>query len=73
MCRRRDGARDSLVAFANTRGGTLVPGLDEQAGFEPIGLSDPAKMSSDLGAMCATDIEPPLRPHIGWRPRNWAI
>lgn len=58
-------ARDSLVAFANTRGGTLILGLDEQAGFEPTGLSDPAKMSSDLGAMCATDIEPPLRPHIG--------
>lgn len=58
-------ARDTLVAFANTRGGTLILGLDERSGFTATGLSDPAKMSSDLAAMCAADIEPPLRPHIG--------
>ncbi|MEU4246924.1 ATP-binding protein [Amycolatopsis sp. NPDC026612] len=58
-------ARETLVAFANTRGGTLILGLDERSGFTATGLSDPAKMSSDLAAMCAADIEPPLRPHIG--------
>ncbi|MEQ0560578.1 ATP-binding protein [Amycolatopsis sp. NEAU-NG30] len=58
-------ARETLVAFANTRGGTLILGLDEGAGFTASGLADPAKMSSDLAAMCAADIEPPLRPHIG--------
>jgi ATP-dependent DNA helicase RecG len=58
-------ARETLVAFANTRGGTLILGLDEQAGFTTTGLSDPAKMSSDLAAMCAADLDPPLRPHIG--------
>ncbi|SED67859.1 ATP-dependent DNA helicase RecG [Amycolatopsis tolypomycina] len=58
-------ARETLVAFANTRGGTLILGLDEGADFAATGLSAPAKLSSDLAAMCATDIEPPLRPHIG--------
>lgn len=58
-------ARESLVAFSNTRGGTLILGLDEQAGFTATGLSDPTKMSSDLANMCTTEIEPSLRPHIG--------
>ncbi|MEV7039252.1 ATP-binding protein [Amycolatopsis sp. NPDC051061] len=58
-------ARESLVAFSNTHGGTLILGLDEQTGFAATGLSDPTKMSSDLAAMCTTDIEPPLRPHLG--------
>ncbi|MBE1500737.1 ATP-dependent DNA helicase RecG [Amycolatopsis lexingtonensis] len=58
-------ARDTVVAFANTRGGTLILGLDERSGFTATGLADPAKMSSDLAAMCAADVEPPVRPHIG--------
>lgn len=58
-------ARDTVVAFANTRGGTLILGLDESSGFASTGLADPAQMSSDLAAMCATDVEPPVRPHIG--------
>ena len=53
------------MAFSNTRGGTLILGLDEQAGFTATGLSDPTKMSSDLANMCTTEIEPSLRPHIG--------
>ncbi|MGQ0774667.1 MAG: ATP-binding protein [Pseudonocardiales bacterium] len=57
--------RETLVAFANTRGGVLILGLDEEAGFAASGLPDPAKMSSELASLCATDLEPALRPLIG--------
>ncbi|MCK2245330.1 MULTISPECIES: ATP-binding protein [unclassified Crossiella] len=57
--------RETLSAFANTRGGTVILGLDEQSGFTATGLSDAAKMSADLADLCATGLEPPLRPLIG--------
>ena len=56
--------RASLSAFANTRGGTLVLGLDEESGFTATGVLNPAKISSDLAALCSDDMEPPLRPLI---------
>ncbi|MEV0895692.1 ATP-binding protein [Actinoplanes sp. NPDC049802] len=56
--------RETLSAFSNTRGGILVLGLDETAGFAPARLGDPAKMAADLASLCSTDMDPPLRPHI---------
>jgi ATP-dependent DNA helicase RecG len=56
--------RETLSAFANTQGGVIVLGLDETRGFRATGLSDPAKLAADLGAMCSADMEPPLRPLI---------
>ncbi|MBF6093479.1 ATP-binding protein [Nocardia cyriacigeorgica] len=55
--------RDTLSAFANTRGGLIVLGLDEESGFAATGVADAGKMSADLAAVCA-EMEPPLRPVI---------
>lgn len=65
--RARDGVPrriwETLSAFANTPGGgVLLLGVDEQAGFAPTGVSDPAKVQADLGAVAADQMEPPLRP-----------
>lgn len=56
--------RDTLSAFANTHGGVLVLGLDETSGFQATGVRDAAKVTADLGSLCSTDMEPPLRPKI---------
>lgn len=56
--------RETLSAFANTRGGVLILGLDEKTGFGAVGVSDPAKMSADLASLCSTEMDPPLRPLI---------
>ncbi|MFE3781877.1 ATP-binding protein [Amycolatopsis sp. NPDC059090] len=56
--------RDTVSAFANTRGGVLILGLDETSGFSANSVRDPAKMTADLSAVCADEMEPPLRPLI---------
>ncbi|MCW2898396.1 MAG: putative transcriptional regulator [Streptosporangiaceae bacterium] len=56
--------RETLSAFANTRGGVIILGLDEAHGFSATGLPDPARLAANLGSMCSEDMEPPLRPLI---------
>ena len=56
--------RETLSAFANTGGGTLILGLDEATGFSATGVSNPAKMAADLASLCSTDMQPELRPLI---------
>lgn len=41
----------------------ILLGLDEQAGFQPIGVADPQKIQGDLASLC-DQMEPPLRPQI---------
>ncbi|CAM3635648.1 ATP-binding protein [Mycolicibacterium frederiksbergense] len=55
--------RETLSAFANTRGGVLLLGVDQEADFTVSGVSNPAKIMSDLASMAAQMV-PPLRPHI---------
>ena len=55
-------ARESVAAFANTRGGLLLLGLDEP-GFRPVDVDAP-KLASDLASTCADDLDPPIRPDI---------
>ena len=57
--------RETLSSFSNTRGGVVILGLDEARGFAPAGLPNPAKIAADLGSMCSSEMEPPLRPLIG--------
>lgn len=57
------GIWETLSAFANTPGGgVLLLGVDEQQGFAATGVSNPAKLQADLGAVAADQMEPPLRP-----------
>jgi ATP-dependent DNA helicase RecG len=54
----------SLSALANSGGGLVVLGVDEQRGvFAVTGVEDPAKTSADLQGLCSR-AEPPLRPAI---------
>lgn len=54
-------AAESLSAFANTNGGTLVLGLDENDGFRPVQLTNPVKLRDDLAAFASDCLHPPLR------------
>jgi ATP-dependent DNA helicase RecG len=56
--------RETLSAFSNTRGGIVILGLAESQGFTPVGLGNPAKLASDIGAMCSSEMEPAVRPLI---------
>lgn len=52
---------ETLVAFANTTGGTVVLGVDERAGFRVVGLVDAAKQRDDLVSVASSAVTPPLR------------
>lgn len=54
---------DSVSAFANSAGGTIILGLAEDQGFAPVGIDAP-QLASDLGAACAVQLDPPARPDI---------
>ncbi|WP_017539521.1 ATP-binding protein [Nocardiopsis halophila] len=51
---------ETLSAFANTRGGVLILGLDEKSGFHAIGVKNAGKLVADLGSYCS-EFEPPIR------------
>ena len=52
---------ETLSAFANGDGGTLLLGLDEQAGFAPAAGFDAVKIRDALAGACADKMSPPLR------------
>lgn len=54
----------TLSAFANSAGGGVILfGIDEAAGFNIVGVADPAKLQADLASLCDR-MEPPLRPIV---------
>lgn len=55
---------DTLSAFANGDGGTIVLGLDEASGFLPAVGFDAVKIRDALAGACADKLEPPLRLQI---------
>lgn len=54
--------KESVAAFANTRGGLLLLGLDEP-GFRPIDV-DADQLAGDLASVCAEELRPPIVPDI---------
>lgn len=60
------GMHETLSAFANTEGGTVLLGVDEKRGsFTVTGVADARKIQSDLQALCA-QMAPPLRTTIAF-------
>jgi ATP-dependent DNA helicase RecG len=55
---------ETLSAFSNSAGGTLILGLDEVAGFRPAPGFEAVKAREALARACADDIHPPVRAEI---------
>lgn len=51
---------ESLVAFANTAGGTVVLGVDERENFRVVDI-DAARWRDDLVSVASSAVTPPLR------------
>jgi ATP-dependent DNA helicase RecG len=47
-----------LSAFANTRGGILLFGLDERRGFKAVGVQDAQALQKDLADLAQSQMEP---------------
>lgn len=55
---------ETISAFANGGGGTLLLGVDERAGFAPVGEFDASAIRDALADACANKLEPPCRAPI---------
>ena len=51
-----------IVALANTGGGVIVFGVNDQLRVE--GVDDPERVQEDLGRICREEVQPPLVPYI---------
>ncbi|NUR63912.1 MAG: transcriptional regulator [Catenulispora sp.] len=54
---------ETVSAFANAQGGTLILGVDEKHAFAVVGIHDPGAVESQLGSVCS-DMEPAVRADI---------
>lgn len=55
---------ETMSAFANSRGGIIILGLDERAGFAAVGVSDSVAMRDKLAGEARTKLTPALAPSI---------
>jgi ATP-dependent DNA helicase RecG len=56
--------RETLSAFSNGHGGTVVLGIDERTGFTLSPGFDAARIRDNLAAACADELEPPIRADV---------
>jgi predicted HTH transcriptional regulator len=55
---------ETMSAFANSRGGLIILGLDERSGFSPAAIGDPAVLRDGLASLARSKLTPPLSPSI---------
>ncbi len=54
----------TLAAFANTRGGIVILGLDEQQGFAAVGVPDAPATRNAVVSTAREKLTPPLAPSV---------
>jgi ATP-dependent DNA helicase RecG len=64
---------ETMSAFANSRGGIIILGLDERAGFAPVGVSDPVALRDELAGVARAKLTPALTPLIDTVPFEGVI
>jgi ATP-dependent DNA helicase RecG len=64
---------ETMSAFANSRGGIIILGLDERAGFASVGVSDPVALRDELAGVARAQLTPALAPIIDTVPFEGAI
>jgi len=64
---------ETMSAFANSRGGTIILGLDERAGFAAAGVRDPIALRDELAGVARAKLTPALAPIIDTVPFEGAI
>ncbi|HXH06168.1 MAG TPA: helix-turn-helix domain-containing protein [Vicinamibacterales bacterium] len=63
FCPRRNGALRTIVAFANTAGGTLLIGVEDKTGHVR-GVAEPLDLEERLASLIADHVVPRLVPEI---------
>jgi ATP-dependent DNA helicase RecG len=54
---------ETISAFANAEGGTIILGVDEKHNFQVVGVGDAGAIERDLASVCH-DLEPTVRAEI---------
>lgn len=63
---------ETISAFANGSGGTIVCGISEREGFVPAKGFSAKAVADALGQRCSDAMEPPVRPDITFEPYDGA-
>lgn len=53
---------ETASAFANTNGGVILLGVDENDDFRAVAMADPVKLRDDLVSALSDQLDPPVRP-----------
>ncbi len=64
---------ETMSAFANARGGVIILGLDEKAGFASVGASHPAAMRDEVVGIARSKLTPALAPSVEIMPFEGAV